>query len=422
MGMFVGAGKGGRDEGESWVSGGVGWKAGVEGSGGKAAGGKTGYRVNNTSYLNVGEIKIFGDFTQLVPEVVEVVGVCESGGERQGSREEGAAVVGGKKGKVISYHTRVLSRKALNFHTLFTPLGNRVDVVIPVESIRAISERFANTAYGFVLGKQDMSSYDIALIKIQADVELKHNIVVAMLKLIEEGFYTCNVRVEDAIFDKNRFSSVPKPSQRSLVNKTEDSGSSMVHENVTNKKEAINDEMDSIMGNNTWVLTNLPPSCKPLGYKWIFKRKLKVDGIVEKFKARLVIQVQDHDNYLDSVDEYQEVHEMHNDVQQNYIVDSDTEYTSDSNIILYDQYVENNADQVVQCNVSSMPNDVLMMIINDMYDQAVQCVSANEQNKVVNESLTAKLYALYTGHEIVMTNHAPAVTHDSEDTLEIAEM
>ncbi|GJR97725.1 zinc finger, CCHC-type containing protein [Tanacetum coccineum] len=42
-------------------------------------------------------------------------------------------------------------------------------------------------------------------------------------------------------------------------------------------KEAINDEMDSIMGNNTWVLADLPPGCKPLGYKWIFKRKLKMD-------------------------------------------------------------------------------------------------------------------------------------------------
>nr|GFC33131.1 hypothetical protein [Tanacetum cinerariifolium] len=31
--------------------------------------------------------------------VVEVVGVCESGGERQGSEEEGAAVVGRKNGQ-----------------------------------------------------------------------------------------------------------------------------------------------------------------------------------------------------------------------------------------------------------------------------------------------------------------------------------
>nr|GEX76807.1 zinc finger, CCHC-type [Tanacetum cinerariifolium] len=33
--------------------------------------------------------------------------------------------------------------------------------------------------------------------------------------------------------------------------------------------------MDSNMGNNTWVLADLPPGCKPLGCKWIFKRKLK---------------------------------------------------------------------------------------------------------------------------------------------------
>ncbi|GKF18729.1 zinc finger, CCHC-type containing protein, partial [Tanacetum coccineum] len=30
--------------------------------------------------------------------------------------------------------------------------------------------------------------------------------------------------------------------------------------------------------------------CKPLGCKWIFKRKMKVDGTIDKFKARLVIQ------------------------------------------------------------------------------------------------------------------------------------
>ncbi|GKA25993.1 zinc finger, CCHC-type containing protein [Tanacetum coccineum] len=90
----------------------------------------------------------------------------------------------------------------------------------------------------------------------------------------------------DAIFDENRFSSVPRPSQRSLVNGTEDSGGSVVPEKVTY-------EMDSIMGNNTWVLVDLPPGCKPLGCKWIFKRKLKVDGTVEKFKASLIIHQMD---------------------------------------------------------------------------------------------------------------------------------
>ncbi|GJW94616.1 hypothetical protein Tco_0685673 [Tanacetum coccineum] len=58
-------------------------------------------------------------------------------------------------------------------------------------------------------------------------------------------------------------------------------------------------------------------------------------------------EVQDHDNYQDSIGEHHEVYEMQNDLQQNYIVDSDAEYTNDSNIILYEQYEEENAEQVV---------------------------------------------------------------------------
>ncbi|GJW24657.1 reverse transcriptase domain-containing protein [Tanacetum coccineum] len=62
--------------------------------------------------------------------------------------------------------------------------------------------------------------------------------------------------------------------------------------------------MDSIIGNNTWVLADLSLSCKPLGYKWIFKRKLKVDGTVEKFKARLVIQGFRKKLWIDYFDTY----------------------------------------------------------------------------------------------------------------------
>nr|GEW71062.1 integrase, catalytic region, zinc finger, CCHC-type, peptidase aspartic, catalytic [Tanacetum cinerariifolium] len=64
----------------------------------------------------------------------------------------------------------------------------------------------------------------------------------------------------------------------------------------------------------------------------------------------------------------------------------------DSNTL--SEYVKNNIEQVIQSNVSSVPNDVLMMIINDMHEQATQ----------------------------FKTNHAPAVVHDSEDTLELAEI
>nr|GEY54891.1 zinc finger, CCHC-type [Tanacetum cinerariifolium] len=54
--------------------------------------------------------------------------------------------------------------------------------------------------------------------------------------------------------------------------------------------EAVQSEIDSIMHNDTWELTDLPPGCKALGCKWILKRKMKVNGSIDKYKARLVIQ------------------------------------------------------------------------------------------------------------------------------------
>ncbi|GKE63818.1 hypothetical protein Tco_1514185 [Tanacetum coccineum] len=53
-------------------------------------------------------------------------------------------------------------------------------------------------------------------------------------------------------------------------------------EGTRDEKEAVNDEMDSIMGNNTWVLADLPGFKLP-GYKWIFKRKLQYHVTVDCF-------------------------------------------------------------------------------------------------------------------------------------------
>ncbi|GJZ86357.1 retrotransposon protein, putative, ty1-copia subclass [Tanacetum coccineum] len=55
-------------------------------------------------------------------------------------------------------------------------------------------------------------------------------------------------------------------------------------------REAIKSEIESILQNHTWELVDLPPGCKPLCYKWIFKKKMKADGTIDKYKARLVIK------------------------------------------------------------------------------------------------------------------------------------
>nr|GEW94591.1 retrovirus-related Pol polyprotein from transposon TNT 1-94 [Tanacetum cinerariifolium] len=52
---------------------------------------------------------------------------------------------------------------------------------------------------------------------------------------------------------------------------------------------------------------------------------------------------------------------------------------------------EDNAVSGVQSNVSFVPNDAYMMIYNDMYEPRAQSVSKTSQNRVVDNSLTAKL-------------------------------
>src|SRR4051812_26836372 len=69
-------------------------------------------------------------------------------------------------------------------------------------------------------------------------------------------------------------------------------------------KETIDSEIQSILQNHTWELVDLPLGCKPLGSKWIFKRKMKADGTNEKYKARLLIKCYSQRESLDYFDAY----------------------------------------------------------------------------------------------------------------------
>ncbi|GJW54614.1 hypothetical protein Tco_0098699 [Tanacetum coccineum] len=133
-----------------------------------------------------------------------------------------------------------------------------------------------------------------------------------------------------------------------------------------NHCDAFDSDVDEALMAHTMFLANLS-SVDPI-----------YDEASPSYDSDILSEVQDHNNYLYSVGEYHEVHEMQNDVQPNYVVDLDADYTSDSDIISYEQCVKDNAVQVVQSNVSFVPNNALMMIINDMHKQATHCVSANE--------------------------------------------
>ncbi|GJR41221.1 retrotransposon protein, putative, ty1-copia subclass [Tanacetum coccineum] len=51
---------------------------------------------------------------------------------------------------------------------------------------------------------------------------------------------------------------------------------------------AMNVEMQSMKDNEVWELVELPPDAKTVGHKWLFKKKIDMDGAVHTYKARLV--------------------------------------------------------------------------------------------------------------------------------------
>nr|GEV52110.1 zinc finger, CCHC-type [Tanacetum cinerariifolium] len=133
------------------------------------------------------------------------------------------------------------------------------------------------------------------------------------------------IESRDAIFDENCFSSIHRPKDvipNSVESQKDDYSDDVPSEvpepgieedprtydeamqfrDATFWKEAIDDEIGSIMENNTWVLSDLLPGCK-----WIFKRKMKVDGTIDKFKARSVIQGFRQKKGIDYFDTYEPI-------------------------------------------------------------------------------------------------------------------
>nr|GEY03319.1 hypothetical protein [Tanacetum cinerariifolium] len=122
-----------------------------------------------------------------------------------------------------------------------------------------------------------------------------------------------------------------------------------------------------------------------------------IDEVRPSYDSNILSKVHDHDHYQDATCAHHEEHVMHDSVQFDHVVDSHADYTSDSNMIPYDQYVKDNKVPGVHSDVSSVPNDAFMMIYNDMCKPHPQSVSNPSRNTVVKNSLTAEL-AKYKEH------------------------
>ena len=69
-------------------------------------------------------------------------------------------------------------------------------------------------------------------------------------------------------------------------------------------KEAMVDEMASLHKNEAWDLVEFPTGRKPIERKWVFKKKMNVEGKVEEYKARLVEKGYSQDMGIDFGDNF----------------------------------------------------------------------------------------------------------------------
>jgi hypothetical protein len=65
--------------------------------------------------------------------------------------------------------------------------------------------------------------------------------------------------------------------------------------------------MYSILSNGTWELVDRPYGYKPVGCKWVFKKKLMLDGTVDKYKVNLVAKGYTQNEDEDFFDTYSPV-------------------------------------------------------------------------------------------------------------------
>nr|GEZ80992.1 retrovirus-related Pol polyprotein from transposon TNT 1-94 [Tanacetum cinerariifolium] len=146
-----------------------------------------------------------------------------------------------------------------------------------------------------------------------------------------------------------------------------------------NDCDAFDSDVDEASTAQTMFMANLS-SADPV-----------TDEAGPSYDSDILSEIQDHDQYQDAVCAHHDEHAMHDIVQLDHAVDSHADYTSDSNMIPYDQYVKDNELPVVHSDVLSVPNDAFMMIYDDMCEPHAQFVSNPSRNIVVKNSLTAAL-------------------------------
>ena len=177
----------------------------------------------------------------------------------------------------------------------------------------------ASAAYRFLVYKSEVHDIHVNTILESIDVELfedvfpyKESPMSAMYKRTRDEQST--PKVQEQYTEPRKGSRIKKPKNFGpdfisfmTIREPQTYKEAITSPEALSWKEAINSEVEFILQNHTWELVDIPPGSKPIGCKWIFKRKLKADGSVDKYKARLVAKGYRQKEGLDYFDTYSPV-------------------------------------------------------------------------------------------------------------------
>ena len=221
------------------------------------------------------------------------------------------------------------------FYQLLKVWGCLAKVVVPIpkginirsKSIDCVFIGYANnnSAYQFLIHKSNVPDMNVNTIIESRNVIYFEEIFpyksTQVSSSLKRKFESTSSTSHDQELMEERNEVKPRRSKRAKTSKLfglnflnymlEDEPQSFKEANSTPEvpfwKEAVNSEIESILQNHTWELVDFSPSCKPLGYKWIFKKKLKASGSIDKYKARLVVKGYKKREGVDYFDTYSPV-------------------------------------------------------------------------------------------------------------------
>ncbi|GJV24642.1 hypothetical protein Tco_1377337 [Tanacetum coccineum] len=113
---------------------------------------------------------------------------------------------------------------------------------------------------------------------------------------------------------------------------------------------------------------------------------------LSSYDSHVLSEVKNHHTNIETDMSYQHVHEVQCSKQLFFNNDTDIDITNDNNIISYQQYLQETETLVVQNTSSNAQQDELLMsVIDEMQSQVAKCNKVQQENKIVNKTLTAEL-------------------------------